>query len=490
MDGIFISYRRQDASGHAGRLRDHLRARYGARVFQDVDDIPDGEVFERALGRALNASKVGIVVIGPTWLTATDAAGRRRLDDPEEWVRTEIRQLVERDIRVIPVLVGGARLPDAAALPDDLKALSKRQARELRDMSWDADVAALIKRLDEVLQAGSPESAPATPAPNRRGLLAGAIGAAVVVGIAGYAMLGLRGTGETPSAPTNPASAEGSAPPASAKPPENATVAAAQALQIVDSRWTMEDFSGMEPAADPSTVYEFVVDGSEVRLQPVGGAGQAQRMVARQIVGRALTLQPQPADGKPFAYLYVFELAGDGAKLDGCQTVNAADLSALGPCRWRYHRVPAGGTAAAPQRVVMPVACGRALPDKADPACVGAAEAAGLTGSWTGSDGKSVYRLQSDGSVVQLTGPGLRDEKPWRLLLRSMQESTVSFAWAGFLGRPDAFDAQYWVEYDLVATAGDGKRLMKCRAVTQLSARQETSQCDDVPAFLVQRGPR
>ncbi len=66
--GIFISYRRQESAGHAGRLRDHLRLRFGDIVFQDVDDIPPGEVFENVLDRALKACQVAVIVIGRNWV--------------------------------------------------------------------------------------------------------------------------------------------------------------------------------------------------------------------------------------------------------------------------------------------------------------------------------------------------------------------------------------------------------------------------------------
>ena len=150
---IFISYRRDDTGGHAGRLRDHLRAKFGDLVFQDVDNIPDGAVFETVLASALSSAKVGVVVIGPHWLTTADAAGHRRLDDPNDWVRTEIRQLLARDIPVIPVLVGGVRSLDATALPDDLRPLAGRQIRVLSDESWSSGVDALTTRLSTLVRA-------------------------------------------------------------------------------------------------------------------------------------------------------------------------------------------------------------------------------------------------------------------------------------------------------------------------------------------------
>ena len=187
--GIFISYRRQDSSGHAGRLRDNLRAAFGAQVFHDVDGIADGEVFEQVLEKALTACDVAVVIIGRTWLTCTDEQGHRRLDDPEDWVRIETRMLLSRNIRVIPVLVGGATIPRTADLPEDLRALAKRQSRELRDTAWDADVTALIERLREIVQPRhqhrTVSGAALTP---HRGKIVAGIAALVLVGVIAWSL--------------------------------------------------------------------------------------------------------------------------------------------------------------------------------------------------------------------------------------------------------------------------------------------------------------
>lgn len=247
----------------------------------------------------------------------------------------------------------------------------------------------------------------------------------------------------------------------------------------------MEDFSGMESEPGASKTFEFVVRNGAILLQSTGRAAQ-DGMLAKQVHGSAITLLPQRSDGKPFEFMYVFELARDGSKLDHCQTVRVADLAALGPCQWRYRRVSAATTATAATSLPTPVGCGARTPSEADPACVAAAKAAGLLGEWSGSDGKTAYTLAADGDVVQLRSTVLRAEKPWRLLLRQVREGRVSFAWAGIGGRADAFDGQMWIEYDLVSVGGT-KRLVKCRAITQLSARQDVVDCSDVPPFLAQR---
>ena len=150
MAGIFISYRRADSDGWAGRLRDALRAQFGGDVFQDVDSIPDGEIFSEVIDRALQECDVALVIIGPNWATARDEDGRR-LDQEEDWVRTETAMVLNRKIRVIPVLVGGASLPRAEELPEELRSLTKRQAREIRSNSWDSDVALLTNHLKQIV---------------------------------------------------------------------------------------------------------------------------------------------------------------------------------------------------------------------------------------------------------------------------------------------------------------------------------------------------
>ena len=151
MAGIFISYRRADSDGWAGRLRDALRGRFGDIVFQDVDNIPDGEIFSDVIDRALEKCDVALVIIGPNWASALDEEGRRRLDQENDWVRTETSRVLNRKIRVIPVLVGGARMPRPEDLPPDLRSLTHRQAREIRSTTWDSDVSFLAAHIRQIV---------------------------------------------------------------------------------------------------------------------------------------------------------------------------------------------------------------------------------------------------------------------------------------------------------------------------------------------------
>ena len=88
MAGIFISYRRDDAAGHAGRIYDQLSEDFGdAQVFMDVDAIDPGVDFMSRIESAVASADVFLAIVGRNWVTATDARGRRRLDDPNDYVR-------------------------------------------------------------------------------------------------------------------------------------------------------------------------------------------------------------------------------------------------------------------------------------------------------------------------------------------------------------------------------------------------------------------
>lgn len=141
---IFISYRRDDSAGHAGRLADRLGQRVGAdRVFRDIEDIAAGEDFVARLERQVDECQVLLALIGPRWL-APGASGKPRLFDDGDWVRREIVRAMERGLRVIPVLLQGASMPGADALPPDLARLARLNAMELRESQFERDADYLV----------------------------------------------------------------------------------------------------------------------------------------------------------------------------------------------------------------------------------------------------------------------------------------------------------------------------------------------------------
>lgn len=148
MNGIFISYRRQDAAGHAGRLFDRLVARYGdAHVFMDHHDLPPGVDFATAIEANLLQASFVLAVMGPHWIDARDAHGQLRLAQSEDFVRRELLAALAAGKRIIPVLVGGAQIPAEEQLPTELVALVRLQACELRDARFDDDLKALLETL-------------------------------------------------------------------------------------------------------------------------------------------------------------------------------------------------------------------------------------------------------------------------------------------------------------------------------------------------------
>ena len=134
MPGIFISYRKEDTRAWAIHLREHLEREFGRhQIFFDVDSIDVGQ-WRAQIDRALDQCRVMLVLIGPRWATAADATGHNRLSLPDDVHRVEIATALRRqDVTVIPLLVDGARLPLASDLPDDIRGLLQRQAREIGD---------------------------------------------------------------------------------------------------------------------------------------------------------------------------------------------------------------------------------------------------------------------------------------------------------------------------------------------------------------------
>jgi TIR domain-containing protein len=149
---IFINYRRDDSISTAGRLHDRLAQTFGRNnLFMDVDHIPAGVDFVEYLPGQVAACDVFLAVIGPNWLDAKDDNGRRRFDNPDDFVTIEIAAALARNIRVIPVLVDGARTPKADRLPDSVKPLVRRNAVEILNTHFGRDAEALTEKIKEAL---------------------------------------------------------------------------------------------------------------------------------------------------------------------------------------------------------------------------------------------------------------------------------------------------------------------------------------------------
>jgi hypothetical protein len=153
---IVINYRREDSQDVTDRLFDRLAGHFGSDVvFRDVNSIPSGRHFPRELAQVMNRCNILLVVMGARWATVVDNSGKRRLDDPSDWVRKEIETAIKRRIAIVPILVQGARLPSKRGLPANLRGLTDRQAITVgSDPHFDADVDRLLAWLKIVLSGG------------------------------------------------------------------------------------------------------------------------------------------------------------------------------------------------------------------------------------------------------------------------------------------------------------------------------------------------
>lgn len=212
---VFLSYRREDAADAAGRLYDSLVARFGAgSVFLDIDTIDPGADFTEAVDGALASCDVLLALIGRQWLTAADAQGRPRLEDPGDLVRVEIQTALASGVRVIPVLVQGVTMPTPDQLPDGLRELAHRNAVEMTAARWSYDVDQLAGALQKTARRKAPRQdvAPAPRAERGRRIgmpVLAALGVVAVIAggvTAGVLLSGTSRTGKEGAGASRPAS--------------------------------------------------------------------------------------------------------------------------------------------------------------------------------------------------------------------------------------------------------------------------------------------
>ena len=157
--GVFISYRRSDAGPYARLLKVQLGQRLGGTpVFMDLDSIEAGTDFAEAIRAGVGSCRILLALIGARWLTVSDEEGRRRLYDPDDYVRFEIRTALERGVRVIPVLVDGATMPRRQQLPDDLANLTRLNALQMSYDRYEYDESRLMTIIQKILAAESAET--------------------------------------------------------------------------------------------------------------------------------------------------------------------------------------------------------------------------------------------------------------------------------------------------------------------------------------------
>lgn len=283
---VFISYRREDSAGYTGRLFDSLRGRIGNdNLFFDLSAIDSGQNYAEVIQGAIHSCDVLLAIIGPEWLTC-EANGRRRLDDPTDLVRSEIRTALERHIPVIPVRVGGAGAPAAAALPPPLQPLATRDAHELTDERWEYDVDRLIAAMRRI-------AAPRQRPPARAWMLAAA---ALVIGIAVIAAFVW--------------------PRLTATSPGDDVEARTAATLRVEGMWAGE--VKYEWGATYTERFEFVVDGTEL-TGTASFLGVPRAFVTGNVEGDRLTFETRTqevgAETRDVRHRYRGRIAGDAIEL-------------------------------------------------------------------------------------------------------------------------------------------------------------------------------
>jgi TIR domain len=281
---VFLSYRRDDTAGRAGRLADVFATRYGARnVFQDVAAAAPGLDFGERVDAAIANSDVMLVVIGPGWLASPDRDGGRRVDRPDDFVRREVGAALEADVRVVPVLVDGAELPPIEELPPELVGLLRRQAVSVRDISWHQDVDDLIRRLEDE------EREPLRPARPRWLLPVGAL-VVIAAGIAIYVLVAR----DDSTGDSGDDASEG-------EPP---------ACPVVDDTWTTLNFVDVDP------VEAIEKDSVTASVQIVGAVSRFDGGAGQVLVDMDVENITEPVDGMSDE-MYVGLGLVDGLLVDG-----------------------------------------------------------------------------------------------------------------------------------------------------------------------------
>jgi ankyrin repeat protein len=297
MSGIFISYRREDTAGYAGRLYDQLCAHFGEeRVFMDVSAIEPGEDFAKAIDAKVHTCDGAVVLIGKNWLS-------KRLDDPGDFVALEITSALERGIPVIPVLVDDTRMPSAAELPPSLAPLCRRQAIELTNSMFREDVNRLIQALDRVCREQT-KIPPPVPSPlhisepaqstskwNRpAAIVAAVIAAFVLVYFATH-----RSTNETKAVIPARNSVSGASAPSSSQPGPPALITAIQEGRLDDAKKLIANGANVN-AANP--------DGTTALMQAAEGSSYMPNNapVVAMLLEKGATVDAQDNRGRTALY--------------------------------------------------------------------------------------------------------------------------------------------------------------------------------------------
>jgi len=145
---IFISYRRDDSAFAAGRIHDWLKRELPDwTIYFDISSISAGENFRAVIEKSINQSGIMLAIIGKDWIGNLNSSRDPRIYDVNDVVRFEIASALSSGLRVIPVLVNDARMPQASSLPPEIQPLALRNAAEIRHSRFDDDLRNLISGL-------------------------------------------------------------------------------------------------------------------------------------------------------------------------------------------------------------------------------------------------------------------------------------------------------------------------------------------------------
>lgn len=149
MSRIFISYRRDDSEDIAGRIFDHLTQEFGNKnLFKDVDSIPLGSDFREVIEESVQSCDVILAIIGKNWLGTNEQSNKTRIDNPDDFVRIEIKAGLKRKIPIIPLLINNAKVPNRKELPEALESLAFKNGISIRpDPDFKNDINRLIRAL-------------------------------------------------------------------------------------------------------------------------------------------------------------------------------------------------------------------------------------------------------------------------------------------------------------------------------------------------------
>ncbi|MBS1615479.1 MAG: CD225/dispanin family protein [Bacteroidetes bacterium] len=163
---IFINYRREDSNWNALALYNELQKYFSKeQLFKDFNAIRPGDDFVESIAGALQRCDVLLVLIGAKWLDAIDTTGKQRLTDPDDFVRLEIAKALSREIKVVPVMLDGAKMPRPEQLPEPLQSLTRRQLVEIDPTRFEDDVRKLAEAIRRILAEAGYPSNPGQPIP-------------------------------------------------------------------------------------------------------------------------------------------------------------------------------------------------------------------------------------------------------------------------------------------------------------------------------------